>query len=155
MLTLAGSLTSKQRSGNGLSCGNRGGFVRNNRADHFRSTGFTISLYCSQSGQRLNDWVVNTLMGVGPIITKATDRNEDDVLFQTSHHVFAKAHALDGTRTKVLHHHVGGFEQLLKRLDAFGCFQIYRQRALGTIRGNKGRRNTAPRRPCSAHQVAI
>ena len=154
MLAAAATLARQQRRGNRLSRGHRRGLVGDDGAHHTWLASAMVGLDLGQSRKRLNDRIVHALLSIGSVLTKARDRDVDDVRAYLAHHIFAEAHALDGTRPKVLHQHVGGGDELLEYSKTIFGFDVDRERALGAVARQERRGHAAVVDADAAHQLA-
>ena len=143
VLALARALALKQGRGNGLRRIDGGRLVGDDRACHARPAGGRVRLDIGETRQRLDEWVIDPLGGVGTVFTDTADRHVDELRVAGEDDVGAKAKPLDRTRPEVLHEHIGAIDQAPQDIGSFGRLEVHRQRALATIAGHKHRREGA------------
>ena len=113
-----------QRCADRLSGGNGCDLVSDDDAEHLRPPGGPIGLNIGGARQRLNHWVIDTLVRVRPLFPKTADRYVDELLVNLSEHRLPKPHTLHGAGPEILDQHVRGFYQIEQDLLAVIRFQV-------------------------------
>ena len=114
MLTLARSLSCQQRRRDRLRRRHAGQLVGNHGAHHPRPAGLAIALDRSQTGQRLDDRIVEALLAVRTRLSDAADRDVDQVRLDGSHDRLTDPQPIDGARAEVLYEDVGCLHESLQ-----------------------------------------
>ena len=112
---------------------NRGGLVGHDGPDHLRAPGLRIGLHVGEARKALDDGIVDALLGVGPAVAGAADRDVDQARIERAHGRFAEAQPIHHLRPEILHQHVGAGDQLAQDVDALGLLEVDRQRALAAV----------------------
>src|ERR1700732_437459 len=102
MLSLPGSLSRKERCGDGLGSSQCRGIISDNGTNHPWSAGIPVALYFRQTAQRLDHRIIRALTGIRTAFSKSANRDINDVGPNGAHGVFAEADPLGCPRTKVV-----------------------------------------------------
>ena len=83
-----------------------------NGPDHTRLAGVAVALDVGEAGDRLDDRVIDPLVGVGTGLAEAAHRDVDNVRPDLPDDVLAQAHPFDRARAVVLNQHIRRRHQL-------------------------------------------
>ena len=108
-----------------------------------------------ESGQRLDNGIVDPLVRVVAALSEPADRYVDQVGLDATEHVLAYAHSLDGSRAKVLNEHVRARHELLQQLATSLALQIEGDGALIAVRRQVDRRKPGAVSSKAPREVAL
>jgi hypothetical protein len=123
----------QQRGGDRLGRDGAGQLVRQDGAHQARRRLVRARLHGGEAAERLDQRVVDRLLGVGPGLAEAADGDVDDAGRRGAHRRLAEAHALGDAGAEVLHEDVGARGQAQQRLHRRRVLQVERDRALAAV----------------------
>src|ERR1700683_1270514 len=103
MLSLTAARSRKQRGSDRLSCRQSSRVIGNDRANHPRPASVSIALDFRQTTERLNHRIVGALPRIRTTLSKAADRDIDDVAPNASHSIFSETYSLGCSGTEVVY----------------------------------------------------
>src|SRR5262249_50257804 len=139
VLPLAGPFAGKKGGGYRLGGKDRGGLVGDNRADHPWPARLRSRLEVGEARQALDYRVVYPLLGIGPPLADAADRDIDQPGIFGAQRRPAEAKAFHRPRPKILDQYIRAANQLAHDCRRLGPLQVERQRTLAAVRRDEQR----------------
>ena len=133
VLRLAGALAGEKGARHGLRGGDAGQLVRQDGANQARARFVGAPLHAGQAGKRLDQRVVNRLVGVRAGLPKAAHGNVDDVFLGGADVRFVQPQASHHAGAVVLHEHIRGPRQAQQHFAPRRRSRVHAQRALVAV----------------------